>query len=58
MPGNEPRDKHEVEMAALACIRCSCGWQHKIDMLKGKTDSDLALECGLAFTRHKKAKER
>lgn len=50
-------DEHEVAMAALACIRCTCGWQFKIENLKLKTDSDLALECGLEFTKHKKSKE-
>lgn len=53
----ESWEEHQVEMAALACIRCSCGWVHQIENLKGKSDSDLALECGLQFTRHKKDKE-
>lgn len=51
------KEKHEVEMAALACIRCTCGWFNKITRLKGKTDEDLAIESGQAFTAHKKKKE-
>lgn len=52
------KQKHEVAMAALARIRCVCGWTYAIDNLKNKTDADLALQCGLEFTRHKKAMER
>lgn len=50
------REKHEVEMAALANIRCVCGWYNKIEKLKGKTDEDLYLESQNAFLAHKKRK--
>lgn len=56
MSGKNSPEKHQVEMAALACIRCSCGWNYRVEVLRGKTDSDLALECGLEFTRHQKSK--
>ncbi len=47
------KGQHVVMAAALAYIRCSCGWENKIEKLKGKTDEDLSLESGMAFTRHK-----
>lgn len=57
------KEKHEVVMAALACIRCSCGWESKIEFLRDlsgrwKTDEDLCIESGQAFENHKKSKEK
>ncbi len=49
---------HEAAAAALAYIRCSCGWEHRIEKLRGKSDEDLAIECGLAFDRHKEKMEK
>ena len=48
---------HEVAAAALAYIRCSCGWEHRIERLRGKTDEDLAIECGLVFDEHKEKRK-
>ncbi len=47
------RLKHEVAGAALAYIRCICGWEWRNEILKGKTDEGLALEAGQAFIEHK-----
>lgn len=52
----EPKD-HQVTMAALAYIRCQCGWFFKNEKLRHKTDEDLALECGMEFTRHQNGME-
>lgn len=58
MPKKEPEDTHEVEAAALAYIRCSCGWVNRIELLRGKSDEDLALESGAAFVAHKDKKSK
>lgn len=55
------KERHEVAMAALACIRCTCGWESKIEKLRSasgswKSDEDLCIESGQAFERHKKSK--
>lgn len=50
------KEDHQVVSAALAYIRCSCGWEHRIDVLRKKSDEDLALESGAAFVAHKDGK--
>lgn len=52
------RVEHELKSIALARAKCSCGWTYKVEKLKGKTDEDLAIETGTAFTSHKKSKEK
>lgn len=53
------RRKHDVadNGVALAYIRCTCGWENRIEYLKGKTDEDLARETGQAFIEHQTAEE-
>lgn len=51
------KQEHEIVSVALAYARCSCGWVHRQETLRGKTDEDLAIETGQAFVEHKKAKE-
>lgn len=51
------RDAHVIVMAALAYIRCECGWQFKLEHLRGKTDEDLMIETMGTFEKHKKRKD-
>lgn len=57
MAKKESPKEHQVAMAALARIRCTCGWVFENHFLRGKTDEDLALECGSEFIRHKESME-
>lgn len=52
------RVKHEIVAVALIYARCSCGWEFRIEKLKGKSDEDLALETGYAYTSHQASKEK
>lgn len=58
MGDDEERGDHVIVMAALAAIRCRCGWHHQIEMLKGKTDEDLVNECLEEFQKHREKKGR
>lgn len=50
--------RHDYDSVALVYVRCLCGWEHRIEVLKGKTDEDLAIETGQAFEGHKKSKAK
>ena len=49
-----PGQLHEIESIALAYVRCACGWEHRLEKLKGKTDEDLSIITGGAFEKHKR----
>lgn len=51
------KKKHEIVAVALAYARCSCGWEHRLDKLRGKADEDLAIEVGQAFVDHQQNPE-
>ena len=56
MAETEKRDEHVIVMAALAAVRCRCGWHHRIEALRNKSDEDLVIESMGAFEKHKKRK--
>lgn len=51
---NSPSPEHEIAAAALATIRCKCGWAFFNHALKGKSDEDLAAEAMAAFDEHRR----
>lgn len=54
------KEEHQVVSVALAYIRCSCGWENRLEMLidpvtrRRKSDEDLALETGMALVEHQR----
>lgn len=50
--------EHEVESIALVYIRCICGWYHRLENLKGKTDEELSMEVLKEFHDHRSKKSR
>lgn len=49
--------KHEIVAVALAYARCSCGWEVRIEKMRGKSDEDLAIETGEKFVEHQQEQE-
>lgn len=53
----QERGAHVIVMAALAAVRCRCGWHHRVEHLRGKSDEDLMSETIAAFDKHRKRKD-
>ena len=49
------KKRHELAAIALIYARCECGWFYRAEKLRGKSDEDLAVETGFAFTEHQDA---
>lgn len=47
-------DKHVIVSRALIVIRCLCGWFHRIECLRGKSDLDLSNELEEVFLEHER----
>lgn len=58
MAETEDRGDHVVVMAAIAYIRCRCGWEHRLQYLKGFTDEDLTFQTIAAFQKHSERKDK
>lgn len=47
--------KHLIRRRSLVSWRCTCGERWNNNMLKGKTDEDLADENAAEFSKHQEA---
>lgn len=54
----KPSGRHVIAMKALAVIRCSCGWFHRIEALRGKSDWELSNEVEEVYLEHARKMER
>ena len=44
--------KHTIAMRALVAIRCACGWHHRIEQIRGKSDWELSNEIEAVHLEH------
>lgn len=48
----KPSGRHAISMRALIVIRCACGWFHRIEQIRGKSDYELSNEIEGVFLEH------